>query len=732
MSLFNLFKSKQADVETDPNTASFTQPSATSGLVVASELDRALEECKSTVLRIAAECRAKNRKFRDIEFDLENDREACLHGLRLPPSMDESGLLPPPPESYFAPSDVRRVSQIFEKPQFFIDGASSNDIIQGYGDGCYFLSALATMSTAAGLVEKFCVARDEQVGIYGFIFFKDDHWVPVIIDDLLYTGIPKFEELSDTEKYLYHNDKERFDSSARKGGKALYFAKSGTEGETWVPLIEKAYAKLHGDFWSLNFGYDSEAVEVLTGGVSSYIQTKDILDVDKFWKEELTKANQDRLFGCFFRGLNSARTGHYAPPKVHGLIGGHAYSVLRAVEAKGKRFVVVRNPWGRSEWTGPWSDGSKEWSADSLDILPILGHVFGDDGQFVMEYSDFLECWEQIDRTLLFDSNWITSSQWLRVTARPLPSAWTFGDVCFTVTLPTRSFTILVLSQLDSRYFKDISGLWYWSFDFLLFKRGQPHPIAVSSQPRFNSRSVNLEIELDAGDYVVHVRLDRRSRPGREKGYFEQSAEEWDQRKLSRMLTAREKSRSIASNYKAESQAKHLPIPVEALAGVNFADMEKKAIEKATVLKKEAEAAVLRDNPPVRVVTTTTTTVTTTYAADGTKIATTTSDVTTEPGKPTTHAKEVVASGAGGDADSNSGDESEPAANVEHKPADILNVPRPLPPREFSTSEDSEDDVVFLGLRVYSDKSGGAATIGGQLRHEMEAAFAGLAVKGSK
>jgi hypothetical protein len=28
--------------------------------------------------------------------------------------------------------------------------------------------------------------------------------------------------------------------------------------------------------------------------------------------------------------------------------------VLRAVEAKGKRFVVIRNPWGDSEWTGPW------------------------------------------------------------------------------------------------------------------------------------------------------------------------------------------------------------------------------------------------------------------------------------------------------------------------------------------------------------------------------------------
>jgi hypothetical protein len=66
-------------------------------------------------------------------------------------------------------------------------------------------------------------------------------------------------------------------------------------------------------------------------------------------------------------------------------MGDHAYSVLRAVEVKGKRFVVVRNPWGKSEWTGRWSDGSKEWTSEWLEAMPQLGHVFGDDGQFVME-----------------------------------------------------------------------------------------------------------------------------------------------------------------------------------------------------------------------------------------------------------------------------------------------------------------------------------------------------------
>jgi Calpain family cysteine protease len=83
--------------------------------------------------------------YRDIEFDLENDKDRCLHGL------DAANPL-------YTPADVQRVTQIFDNPSFFIDGANSNDIVQGAIGDCWFCSALATMSTSKGLVEKFCVA----------------------------------------------------------------------------------------------------------------------------------------------------------------------------------------------------------------------------------------------------------------------------------------------------------------------------------------------------------------------------------------------------------------------------------------------------------------------------------------------------------------------------------------------------------------------------------------------
>ncbi|KAJ7708663.1 hypothetical protein B0H17DRAFT_1030404 [Mycena rosella] len=735
--------------------ASFLQEEKRAGLLVTDELEKALAECTALVERIALDCRAQNRRFRDVEFDLENDRERCLFGLSRE-------------DREYSPSDVHRATKIFKNPSFFVDGADSNDIVQGRLGDCWLLSALSTMSTAKGLIEKFCVARDEKVGVYGFIFFRDSSWVTVIIDDLLFTSIPKFEELTPSEQTLYHRDKTLYNTSARTGGKSLYFARSGTEGETWVPLLEKAYAKLHGDYASISGGFSCEAIEDLTGrvskiqhnshlnlafsGVSTFIPTKDILDPNVFWEKELLLATTDRLFGCGFDTLDSTRSGN-PDVTVNGLIGGHAYSVLRAVEYNGTRFVVLRNPWGDSEWTGPWSDGAKEWTEEWLPALKHLKHSFGDDGEFVMEYSDFLDNWDLVERTLLFDDTWVMSSQWLQVTARAPSSAWSYGDISFTISIPAPTKTVIVLSKLDERYFSDISGNSCWTFDFVLFKKGEKAIVAQSRLSRFYLRSVNLEVPLEQGEYVVHVRLDRQVNDDVQSYH---PGSNCDTRKFARVQTERAKSQSVASNFKPSAVLDNLPIPLDVLAGQDLTELETKVEEAEKRLKaaeaalrkadsapeaprKDASDAKKKEKEPITEETATETTIALVHTTTKTKPM-------AQPKKPVVVSPDADTDAGGDYEDDNENTGADFEVDLDNIPTSIADedlglrsaagspVPAMWDVRSGSDSDSDSDseyqpelkesgysnDTVVLGLRVYTRRDA-PAVVGGQLRHKMKA-----------
>lgn len=68
----------------------------------------------------------------------------------------------------------------------------------------------------------------------------------------------------------------------------------------WVPLLEKAFAKIKGSFEHLNGGNVSEAMVELTGGVSEKYNLRVTTPDDVFWRNMKNDLEDSQLLGCAF------------------------------------------------------------------------------------------------------------------------------------------------------------------------------------------------------------------------------------------------------------------------------------------------------------------------------------------------------------------------------------------------------------------------------------------------
>ncbi|KAF7930150.1 hypothetical protein BELL_0701g00020 [Botrytis elliptica] len=509
--------------------------SVVSGCSVNVSYDVAVKQCEAKVAAIVAECQRNNTKYSDKDFNLD-DMEYCLRSLTVTEPDSVSGgehirlSSPKKPTTTRAviraetfdltatkgrePACAKRISEIFDVPTFFIGHeAHVQDIRQGSEGDCWFISSLACLTVDEEfprLIDKLCPknARNEEVGVYGFVFYRDGEWVSEIVDDKLYLTNPDYDDCNDDRRLVWDRSHGRLDPEASRadykntfqtGSDALFFGSCADPNETWVPLIEKAFAKIHGDYDSISGGWPGEGVEDLTGGVSTQFLTADILDKDSFWTEGLLKVGKDFIFNTGTRDYN-----HPDPYQLgrQGIEDDHAYSVLRAVEYQGNRLCLVKNPWGETEWNGPWSDGSKEWTPEALQAL---NHKFGNEGIFWMPYEDFLDRYDEIWRTRIFHCdwfNWHVAQHWTTIN---VPWSGNYNETSFHFTIPVPTTTVIVLSQLDTRYFSGLTGQYTYYVSFHLHKPGQDSHIVRGYSS--GDRSATTEIFLEAGTYEVYLQI---------------------------------------------------------------------------------------------------------------------------------------------------------------------------------------------------------------------------------
>jgi len=229
-----------------------------------------------------------------------------------------------------------------DKGMFFHEAAEFFDPVQGAVGDCYLIAA---MSSVAWAMTYEISHRSRATGV------TQEQFVDMIP---FFDGARKMVEV--TEKV-----------PVNAAGNFIY-ARSLEPGEVWPAVYEKAYAK-----WRTHHTGDTPNILNIAGGdpVGAAAQLTG-LSPFYYWTASL---NADAIYTRIRENSLSRKTfnpmvawtypsGDKSPDKVNygdaNLVANHAYSILGWDYRHATKYVILRNPWGRTEaktdiLTGNWS-----------------------------------------------------------------------------------------------------------------------------------------------------------------------------------------------------------------------------------------------------------------------------------------------------------------------------------------------------------------------------------------
>ncbi|KAM8998051.1 calpain-6 isoform 1-T2 [Ara ararauna] len=330
----------------------------------------------------------KDQKYHEL-------KSQCIQQRRL----FEDPKFPASDESLFYQSASRRKVEwkrpkdLCEDPHLFVNGISSHDLHQGTLGNCWFVAACSCLALRENLWQQVIPDFNEQewdpknpekyAGIFRFRFWCFGEWTEVVVDDLLPT----------------------MDGN-------LIYCHSNVENEFWSALLEKAYAKLAGSYEALDGGSAADAIVDFTGAVAESIDLVQgkygeiISEQMKLFEDLLKVHKRGGLISCYI-AASSGSASEVATEM--GLVIGHAYSVTAIRKLRlGERLIFsfkaeklfmirLRNPWGKREWSGAWSDSSEEWKKVSSSERKSLGLTLENDGEFWMTFEDWCKNFTDVD-----------------------------------------------------------------------------------------------------------------------------------------------------------------------------------------------------------------------------------------------------------------------------------------------------------------------------------------------
>lgn len=267
----------------------------------------------------------------------------------------------------------------------FQNDPCASDISQGGLGNCWFCGSLAAVAEKPDVIRRLFVDSHSStgelspVGVYAIRLCDGGEWKFQIIDGLLPCN------------------------------KCNMLAFSGARrNQLWVPLLEKAYAKLRGHYEAIEGGTPAEGLRLFTGWPSivqelQRLPTQEALldsqlalktqslcpfaGEDYLWTR-LESAFASRLIMCGSCGHVDGITDEQY--RSVGLSPSHCYSIIQVGTALNGslRLVRLRNPWGTGrKWTGRFSDRDTEnWTEEIKQ--EVGAQDLGAEGIFWMTIED--------------------------------------------------------------------------------------------------------------------------------------------------------------------------------------------------------------------------------------------------------------------------------------------------------------------------------------------------------
>lgn len=254
--------------------------------------------------------------------------------------------------------------------RFFSEAAEGNDPIQGSVANCYFIAALSSVA-------------------WTFPYLISHRTVPSGVNQPDYLNRVKFYSKGggkngDTKEV------EVSENLVTRSTGSLVYARSSEQGELWCGVYEKAFAKWitdnetdQPDITATAFGNAVKAVAQLIDGNMKSFSTKDAT-ADEIYSSVRgnsisRKTKIPMVAWTYSSGERSPNNVNYADAN---LVANHAYSIFGWAYQNGKKYIVLRNPWGRTEPTSNVLTG--DWMAYDYSFWRPIS-LTNNDGIFALD-----------------------------------------------------------------------------------------------------------------------------------------------------------------------------------------------------------------------------------------------------------------------------------------------------------------------------------------------------------